>query len=163
MKRRKKRTEPFIPNDNLYKTRKIEFQNPYAVPGKKSYGPSQIKDNRPKIKTQVSSALVDKEKILNDLNAEIIKYPEILSKINSRNVIHSIEKLTKEERNIVLLKYYESIESNHSFTVFKQYYQEFLEIKNITKSVYTERIIKFINEELTKIGSKNENSYRKQN
>ncbi len=154
MKRRKKRTEPFIPNDNLYKNCKIEFQNPYAVPGKKSYGPSEIKDKRPTIKTQVTSALVDKEKILKDLNIEILQYPEILTKLNSSNILHSIEKLTKEERNIVLLKYYESIDSNHSFTVFKQYYQEFLEIKNLTKSIYTDRIIKFINEEITNSRSK---------
>lgn len=150
MKRKKTRSEPFIPNDNLYKSRKIEFQNPYAVPGKKAYGPSIIKEKRPTIKTQANNILLDKEKILKDLNEEIINFPEILAKLNPRNVLHSIEKLTKEERNIVLLKYYETIESNHSFTVFKQYYQEFLEIKNITKSVYTERIINFLQKELKK-------------
>lgn len=153
-RRRKKNSEPFIPNDNLYKTRKIEFQNPYAVPGKKSYGPSENNENRPKIKIQVSSALVDKDKILKDLNEEILKYPEILLKLNSCNIINSIEKLTKEERKIILLKYYETIDSNHSFTVFKQYYQEFLEIKTITNSIYTERIIKFLNKELKRTRGK---------
>ena len=150
MKKRKKNSEPFIPNDNLYKTRKIEFQNPYAVPGKKSYGPSNIKDKRPKIKILVNNILIDKEKILKDHDDEIKKYTEILLKINPRNLLHSIEKLSKEERNIVLLKYYETVESNHSFSVFKHYYQEFLEIKKITNSVYTERIIKFLKEESNK-------------
>ena len=36
--KRKKSSQPFIPNDGLYKTRKIDFQNPYAVPGKKHIG-----------------------------------------------------------------------------------------------------------------------------
>lgn len=148
LKKRKKNSEPFIPNDNLYKTRKIEFQNPYAVPGKKSYGPSNIKDKRPKLKTIGKSILIDKEKILKNYYEDIRMYSEILLKLNSRNILHSIEKLTKEERNIVLLKYYETVESNHSFSVFKQYYKDFLEIKNLTKSIYTERIVKFIQEEI---------------
>ncbi len=163
MKKRKKSSEPFIPNDNLYKTRKIEFQNPYAVPGKRSYGLSKIKDKRPKIETQENSILIDKEKILKDLNEDIKKYPAILDKLDSNNFLHSITKLTKEERNIVLMKYYETNESNHSYTVFKQYYQEFLEMKKITNSVYTERIITFLKDELKRIRGKNENTYRKQN
>lgn len=94
--------------------------------------------------------MIDKEKILKDLNEDIKKYPEILIKLNPQNILHSIEKLTKEKRTIILLKFYETVESNHSFSVFKQYYQEFLEIKNLTKSIYTERIIKFLKEEINK-------------
>ena len=151
MKKRRKSSEPFIPNDGLYKTRKIEFQNPYAVPGKKSYGPSNIEDVRPKIKTVGKSRFLDKDKILKNLNEEIEKYPEILSKLNSHNILHSIKKLSKDERNIVLIKYYESIDSKHSFTVFKQSYIDFLERKTLTASVFTERIINFLKDEIKKI------------
>lgn len=150
MKRKKKWAEPYIPNDSLYKTRKIEFQNPHAVPGKRSYGPSRIEDVRPKIKTVGISAFFDKDKILKNLDEEIRQYPEILLKLNPHNILYSIKKLTKEERNIILIKYYESIESTHSYTVFKQSYIDFLEQKNLTKSIFTERIIKFLKDEIKK-------------
>ena len=149
MKKRRKRSEPFIPNDGLYKTRKIEFRNPHAVPGKKSYG-SNINDKRPEIKTVGVSPFCDKDKILRNLNEEIEQYPAILSKLNSSNLVYSIKKLSKEERNIVLIKYYESIESKHSYTVFKQSYIDFLERKTLTASVFTERIINFLKNEIKK-------------
>ncbi len=150
MKRRKQNSEPFIPNDGLYKTRKIEFQNPYAVPGKKSYSAPNTKDKRPVIKPVSGSIFFDKEKILKSLEEETQKYPEILIKLNPENILHSIKKLSKEERNIVLIKYYEKSNTNHSFTVFKQSYTDFLEQKTLTNSVFTERIVNFLKEELRK-------------
>ncbi|MCR5187452.1 MAG: hypothetical protein K6C97_00850, partial [Treponema sp.] len=87
---------------------------------------------------------------LKELNEDLKKFPELLKKLDSQNILHSIEKLSKEERNIILMKYYETIEAKHSFSVFKLYYLDFLEIKNLTKSVYTERIINFLKDEINK-------------
>ena len=151
MKRRKKSDEPFIPNDNLYKTRKIEFQNPYAVPHLKSYNFSKQSEKINEIETIQKSVLFDKNKNIEINQNELKRYPDIIAKLNKSNIIQSVKNLDKEERNIILLKYYEVTDNNHSYNVFKQSYTEFLEQKTLTKSIFIERIINFLKEEVKKI------------
>lgn len=143
--------EPFIPNDNLVKQRKIDFQNPNVVLGVREYTKPEHVDQQPNVKQPqigIHSALVDKEKNIQKLNVN--NYDKILKKLKNGVLTYKISKLSKEERYTVLVKFYEASETNHSFTVFKQSYSNFLYESILQNSIYNRRIFEFLENEIKK-------------
>ena len=143
--------EPFIPNDNLLKQRKIEFQNPRVVLQVKEYTNPINMDKQLDVKqTQIglNNALADKEKNLQKLNTD--NYDEILNKINKGVLTYKVSKLSKEERYTILIKFYEASDTTHSFNVFKQSYLNFLNDTLLHDNIFNQRLLKFLKNEIKK-------------
>lgn len=141
--------DTFIPNDNLVKQRKIEYQNPYVTLQLREYTKPVYVEKKLNAKQPLiglHNAIVDKEKNLTKLNTE--NYDEILKKLKKGNLTYNVSKLSKNQRYTVLVKFYETSETSHSFTVFKQYYQNFLYEKKLQNSISNQRILEFLEKEI---------------